>query len=339
MTFTLSGGNQKSCHVFSEEALRHILKKKLPRGELANTETFYNRARHAGDLNKILNELKKHLGIRSPKIRAVFSNQISVPGYCAITKERSIIYVNSSFTGDAPACAAIIAHNLCHFELIQLHKVIFEETSENEKAADLWAILRGLGLVVLGGAVGVGWKSLPFVKRFDSNRRKIIGYYSLKSFAQKTSQYFLELHMSPYEVAKNCPAWSNKLLDHELRYKGPPKTQFMKSTYSRHTGSIRNFWLCVAVVSLSVLVFIYILQQKPVFLNEEIQLRKEKLTELENSYNACVKRVQHKEKANVNNDPQISRHIDSERNECKSLRNRYNYEVDIYNQLRARYKR
>jgi hypothetical protein len=322
----------------SEDALeveiQHLHKHKA----LIDLEQLYNSAASADDLNSMLNLLKKHMGIKSHKVRAAFSDQIVDSGYCMLDRTSTIIYVNSAYTGKPALCASVLAHNICHFALIELHKITFEDRNENEKAADLASIAYGFGLVVLSGAAPFGWRIILPPRKRTKRLRPGLGYFSLKTYAQKTSRRLLDLHLTPLEVAQNSCAWVNRLLDPHLRYRGARTTTLMRETQVQHRTSIRNFSFSMLIYLLCLLTFVYVIVQKPIFLGEDLKLQKSKIEKLHISYQGCVDRVMRLQKNYDEQDAQVARFIDSERNLCKSLQNRYNHEINVYSEMQTRYE-
>lgn len=335
MTYITVHKSKNSREPWSEEALELELRRKIAHHGLIDLEHLYTTAMDADSLNHMLHVLKTHLGIRSRKISAAFTDQIDGPGYCRIDGSSSMIYINAAYAGNPYVCAAVLAHNLCHFAVMKLHNLVFDDPSENEKAADLASIISGLGLVVLSGTASRGWHK--YFSRLPKRRKQALGYFSVQTYAQKVSKYLVDEHISLQDIARHNTAWANRLLAPAIRHRGPHMSKLMSLTSIQNRTSIQHFWFSTCVFILCISTVLYVFLQRPIFLNDELRIQKALIAELETSYIGCAKRVERNQLTYGETDSQVMRFIDNERNLCKSLQNRYNYEVNAYNQMLQRH--
>lgn len=96
---------------------------------------------------KILNYLK----FKSPyTLRVSFSKNINSPGQFTFNKLNAKITISKQFQNNSTACAAILAHEICH--LVLFMKGIKEDNIyENERFTDFATVYFGLGVLVLNG--------------------------------------------------------------------------------------------------------------------------------------------------------------------------------------------
>jgi hypothetical protein len=319
--------------------LQHLFKN---RG-LIKAAAFYTPSTTASELEVMLESLKKHLKIRTKKIAVIFSDKIKESGHCEITKSKATIIINARHAGNPYICGAVLAHNLCHYLLIKKHLIIFDDPSENEKAADLATVYGGLGLLILNGMWPAGWKAI--LRKFMSRRipvayHKRSGsiYFSPKAYGKLVSEFLISERISPFEAAHTVAPWSRDLLDDRLYYSGPLTSKFMQHTSRLHKRSIHGFLASVITTTLLIGLAVYVLIGRPAFLSEELRIQKQKISQLHASYQGCSARVERASERFNENDSQVQRFIDNERTLCRSLRNRYNHEVNIYNGMLERYK-
>ena len=96
-------------------------------------------------------KLLTYLKFKSPyTLRVNFSKDIESPGQFTFKNSNAKITISKQFQKNSTACAAILAHEICH--LVLLTRGIKEDDElENEKFTDFATVYFGLGILVLNG--------------------------------------------------------------------------------------------------------------------------------------------------------------------------------------------
>jgi len=76
---------------------------------------------------------------------------------------------------------------------------------------------------------------------------------------------------------------------------------------------------------------LYINANKPRYLPAELTEKKEEIQIIKNQYQICIDEVKRKQQSWDTNDIFMQRQIDADKSRCTSIKNRYNYEVNKYN--------
>ncbi len=337
MSYALIDIPKKSTTLWNEDEKTEKLKQLFKRQSLLCPENFYTPARQSSDLEQMLDRLCKHLGLRIiPSV--IFSDRLKQDGMMEIENKHVLIVVNARYTANPYACAAILAHNLCHYLLIHKHGIILNDVSENEKVADLATIYSGLGIVVLNGVRPLGWRRYlaGLMNLLGKRQTPGLGYFKPRSYAVELAQYVSAMHLPTDKVASHTVPWAQSLLYKEFRTKGSFPI-FMQEARKLHRRSLQRFWLSLFIFVCFGIIGGYTLLQKPAFLSEELRLQKQVVSDLLSSYQGCSDRVATLKNEYGVSDPSVLRHIDNELTKCKSLENRYNYEVDVYNVMLSKY--
>ena len=141
-------GNQKlgKLWIGAHDFLENGKKPLLP------AETFYSRwAGSDKDLALMTSKILRYLNFRNrPILRVNFSNSIQSPGLYQANYGNSKITINSTHRDDPVACAAILAHEICHY-ILGTRNISEENPYENEKVTDFASVFFGLGVLVTNG--------------------------------------------------------------------------------------------------------------------------------------------------------------------------------------------
>lgn len=105
----------------------------------------------AKDLALMTKKILNYLKFSHPYIlRVNFSDSLKSPGIFQMKGGSAKITINNKYKKDAVACAAILAHEICH--LILMSRDIRENDDyENERLTDFASVFFGLGILILNG--------------------------------------------------------------------------------------------------------------------------------------------------------------------------------------------
>lgn len=303
-------------------------------------DDFYNAAMCSEDLELMIEKLRLHLKMKAVKLSVIFSDQLGQSGYYEpLSDKKAVLIVNARYTGDAYASGAIIAHNLCQYLLIEQHGIRFRDKGENDKAADMATIHSGLGIVVMNGAVPSGWRSI-----FKNLRYRIfhpyIGttYYPPRDYAGFLMTYLQERRVQTEDAFSYIVPWAHKLIS-KRRYTASAQLDFIAEARRKHRRSLRNFGLSVVISSVFLGLGAYVAARNPAFLSSDLRAQERKVKELRVAYEGCLGLVERVYQDYDETDASVQRYIDGEQTQCRSLQNRYNYEVEIYNMILQGYDR
>lgn len=301
-------------------------------------DDFYSPVRDAKELEKLAAKLKRQLGLRTKKIRLSFSSELSSACLIEIDDRRGHIIVSSRYLGNPQVCAALLAHALCHYSLIVSHKICFADPTENEKLADLATVQTGLGIIMLNGIWSAGWRGL-FRKWFGRKNNGGLGYFNPRSYAVRLCRYLTEESLAPAAVAAHSLPWVKKLITSKTKLQQRDLPDFVVRAQRLHSRSLERFVVSCLIILSFMSLGAYVAIRRPAFLSDELRTQKQKIDTLYASYGGCAARVEDTRRSYDTSDQSIQRVVDAELTECKSLENRYNYEVEAYNRMRQNYDR
>lgn len=326
--------------VWSEEEKNQALQHALgSRSLLIPDDNFYTSFLTKDDLLEMAQKIMRHLDIRSKKIHFSFSHGTTEKGSCEVAKTIAHIRIPVRYMGRPYEGTGVLTHLLCHYLMIQ-KGIVLPEDSENEKLVDSASIAAGLGILILNGLPGSSWHYLVgnTLKTNLEHQETLgsLGYYSPASYGALLHSYLTSHHIDEPEASASLLPWALPLV-YGPKATRPHKPLFVTRAESYLHHSVRQFWVSVGLVA-SLIAFVgYIWIQRPPVLSDELRTQQQKVQQLESSYNGCAERVSKQETDYRDLDQASQRFIDGERSECKSLENRYNYEVSIYNELLKRY--
>jgi len=119
---------------------------------LLPAESFYSNWNNTvKDLSIMASKILKYLKFKSFYVlRVNFSESIESPGEFMINNGKAKITINEKYKNNSSACAAILAHEICHF-VLAIRDTTENNIYENERLTDFATVYFGLGVLVLNG--------------------------------------------------------------------------------------------------------------------------------------------------------------------------------------------
>lgn len=291
------------------------------------TSYFYKKKLDNKDLQQIYHALCSWLGIPRSTITVRFQTSSSTTKH-----DLHALLLKPSLQAHTAVCAALISRRLALVLLTR--KNTSESTPNLASLIDTFTIEYGLGLVMVNG---LGEDRLPLNLFGELGQTQLAkkGYLSGRSYAKRFVDY---AHRFQLDIA----AWGGfltpkgrKLIPRVLRHparKVARRPAEVKSLDKSQTLMRINTVVLSALCAVMVGVGLYVSSFRPRYLPPELSLQREKIDQLRNLYQLCSGAVLEKQAGTDQSNIFIARSTEADQNRCVSLRNKYNYEVDKYNQ-------
>lgn len=119
---------------------------------LLPAQSFYsNWDDSAKDLANMTSKILKYLKFKPLlELHVDFSKEIDSPGLFILKDSKTKILVNSKYKNNSTACAAILAHEICHL-VLNSQGIRENDVYENELLTDYATVYLGMGVLVLNG--------------------------------------------------------------------------------------------------------------------------------------------------------------------------------------------
>jgi hypothetical protein len=244
-------------------------------------------------------------------------------------RDRKII-INASLS--EYEVAAIISRQ-CIEHIFSVNKI--DATPE---MIDLALIELGLGIIVINsfGSKNSFQNKIGGLAGIKQIQPDALSSLSTKEFSRRFEEYIEENELDNKVIIEHLLPWAISYLD--IKAKGPGKINYedyVKS--SRHEQLVSQIKiggvLFCLTLTFALLMLLY-LQRTPE-VPKELELAKVKINELRESFIECTDELKEKQKQYNTDDIYMVRQLDAKVNECESIKNKYDFQVQELDKLIA----
>lgn len=292
------------------------------------TEVFYQTVLSDSDLKHQYTQLCRWLGVPKTSLKVRFAS-------AAPTNHSSKqgVAIQSGLRKNAPVCAAILARHIARV-CLERHGL----PSDPFQAAaliDAFTIEYGLGVVMLNGLAAS--KKLPYgpASHLAGHHLATKNFLAPRAYAKRFIEFTHRFHLDIASWGGLLTPRARLLLPRVLRHPASrsPKRPEAVRILDRQNRVRKVKALLVGALAIGLIgVSIFVTSNRPRYLPPELSIQREKIDQLRNLYQLCNNAVSKEQNETDQANFFIARSTEADKNRCVSLRNKYNYEVDQYNQ-------
>jgi len=256
-------------------------------------------------------------------------------GSLATDQQKPVVYISSKYRYNPYVGAAILANLLTHYKVAQNKKFLLNDQAEYAELVDLVSIYSGLGLVIANGLrYTSGWPE-SLLQKFTQAQQPDISYYEPKQYAEECLLYIEHYNLPLSQLAEYLAPWTRRFLPTKLKRASKDGLKRSPAAHKLDSATRHNNIALASVIG-TVLVLVgggwYFWQLRPERLSSEQVTQYAKIQKLKQQYKNCEAVVKEKQTVQDATDFFMNQSISADISRCTSLRNEYNYEVDVFNQ-------
>lgn len=320
--------------LLTEEAKIARIKALLParerRGQLfVPDEAFYTPPHDDTGLKNIVKQLSVWLGFKPIGVKIAFSSEINSDSCFVVDEHGPTILVHKRLYNNAFACAALLAENLLQYYFQYRKHADLTDVAEEKVFIMLAVTYSGLGLVALNYSHSYWQQHYPkLYLMLNSPRPEVL---LRAEYAGYISRFAEEYRIDLNTFSKYLCPWAWLLLPTKPNKNNPDLSLYVKQARDNARSSYMALTVSLLVTISGVLLSGYVISQRPTGLSLALRQQREEIDILKTSYGLCQEALNRKEQAYDQSDFFLIRNIEADRGRCDSLRNSYNYQVDLYN--------
>ena len=295
---------------------------------------FYQTNEATADIEAMCHLLCDWLGIKRTTATAGFSDELgTVSSTYTLKAKKPHILVDGNLAEAPIVCAALVAHQLVHYYLHQVCRLMLTDEQQNEELADLATIWLGFGVLIMNGTAKVA-----HTKRISNKHPAAViplcGQYNASQYATEflgyTHNYAIELDGIGGSLLPQVASFAPAPLKHAM-YDSSHVQAYVADAKSKRLVRRTEKILLVAGIIAAIAGFAWYKSVQPHHLTASQVSAYDSLKLLQRQYEICQKSVSEKQQTLAQDDIFTDRVIEQDRSRCESIRNTYNYRVDEFN--------
>lgn len=277
-------------------------------------DNFYLKINGPEDINQMANTIFRWLKIKHKSLVFHLDSSQDEPLIFSKSHGHSQATLGWKVLDDPLYAGSLIAHSIIHHLLAGRHRLIMSESYENESITDLGTIYSGLGILVLNGL---------------ENRYNSLGAMAKENYVSEfldfvSDQRIVNTVWQPYVL----PSVIESFIDIEST---PTKIGFVGRLESKRKSTKIKYTLAASAILTTILLITFYSATRPKYSEADLVEHRYTINILKEQVRYCEKTLEYKKSRWDNSDVFIKRQIDADATRCKSLQNRYNFELNSYN--------
>ncbi len=299
-------------------------------------DEFYPTIYEKKDIEKVSKKICVWLGIKPHTLHFLCNDELP-DGYIETNKKHCINLTTKSRNNPLVA-AAIIARGCMVYYLYR------KDYTGDSELIEIGLIELGLGLLVLN-AIDSGsnlrdrfYRTIPIKHRLQIDD-SVLSYFGCEEYIRLFSKYISRNELDHRIIVEHLTPWVRKHTDIHITTSTKLKEQDFVALqiHKRSINRQKIFGLGLLIITL-LTPGIFFWQKRPHGLPITIQRQKEDIEVLEAAYQSCENSLQYKKDTYDMTDFFMIRQIDAHLGRCKSIRNKHDHSVKIYNSQVANYE-
>jgi hypothetical protein len=302
-------------------------------------DSFYLWDEPVSGLQNMHNQLAHWIGLKKRALKVSFNPRLESSGKYLVIDGQATIQIHSKHAANQFHTAAILAHFYSHYMVDTIVGNASVLPGQLEEIVDLTSIYLGFGVLILNayshqtGLIASGAKRLRSALS-GTYLTVLLGYFQPVSFAKQFIDFCHNYRILPESYSNILLPGAKKLLKNDavVNNYSTNLPNFIKVERQNIRTSNIRFATSIICCMLLIGAVIFVVNQLPKPLSEQLKSLQEKAQLLHHNYDVCQQRVADERGLTDNSDLFVEQKNNADENRCTSIRNQYNSVVDQYNQ-------